>query len=330
MDISKTIYEPLIAYGKTVIANKYITTALSLCGFAISLKKVLSVLVTGYQWFVQPGKDIVARYGKGSWAVVTGASDGIGKGFCYRLAELGFNVVLIARNKEKLEKVAKELKDKFPSLQTRVVVANFAESSNPALFEKIYSEIQDLDISILVNNVGIMGDYLFHESSIKSLFELLTVNSLSVLHMTRVLLKKLSTRGKRAAVLTVNAGAALRPIPFLDTYGATKRFGDFLVRALAEEYANTIDFLCLTPAGVSTPMTLNHKEGGLTISAYDCAKEGLKKLGVTTQSPGHWKHYIAVFGIRAVPSWMIQALYPVLEFKGRQFYNEKRKLAPSN
>src|SRR5689334_5078204 len=73
------------------------------------------------------------RYGKGSWAVVTGGSDGIGRAFCEELAQQGLNIVLIARNKDKLEKVAQEIKQKA-KIETKIIVADFTRSSSPGFF----------------------------------------------------------------------------------------------------------------------------------------------------------------------------------------------------
>ena len=66
---------------------------------------------------------MIERYGKNSWVLVTGASDGIGKEFCNQLAKIGFNICLQGRNKEKLEKVADEIRS-IGNVKTRVIVAD--------------------------------------------------------------------------------------------------------------------------------------------------------------------------------------------------------------
>ena len=88
----------------------------------------------------------LSRYGKGSWAVVTGASDGIGRALCEELALQGFNIVLIARNKEKLEKVAQELNVLNKDILTKIVIADFENSTKEGFFDEIYSQIESLDI----------------------------------------------------------------------------------------------------------------------------------------------------------------------------------------
>ena len=71
--------------------------------------------------------DLSARYGRGSWAVVTGASDGIGAAYCEELASQGFNIALVSRTKAKLEAVEK--KCKAAGVQTRLVVADFSNAA---------------------------------------------------------------------------------------------------------------------------------------------------------------------------------------------------------
>ncbi len=88
----------------------------------------------------------------GEWAVVTGATDGIGKEYARELARRGMKVVLIARNPEKLQRVAEELGRETKS-QISTVVADF--SKGPEIYPGIRLALNDLDIGVLVNNVGV-------------------------------------------------------------------------------------------------------------------------------------------------------------------------------
>ena len=96
-----------------------------------------------------------ARYGENSWAIVTGCTDGIGKGLSLELARRGFNIVLVARNSEKLAEVAKEIQNKHKR-QTRVIIFDFSKECTLAAYESIAKRVGELDVSILVNNVGIL------------------------------------------------------------------------------------------------------------------------------------------------------------------------------
>ena len=77
------------------------------------------------KYFLVPRRNLKARYGEGSWALITGSSDGIGKQYCYELAREGFNIILMGRDKQKTEGVAKEVAEQT-GVQTKAVIYDFA------------------------------------------------------------------------------------------------------------------------------------------------------------------------------------------------------------
>ena len=77
------------------------------------------------KYFVLPRRNLTARYGYKCWAVVSGASDGLGKQYAVELAEAGFNIILVARNKDKTDLVAKEIA-KSTGVQTKVIIFDFS------------------------------------------------------------------------------------------------------------------------------------------------------------------------------------------------------------
>jgi 17beta-estradiol 17-dehydrogenase / very-long-chain 3-oxoacyl-CoA reductase len=81
--------------------------------------------------------NLINRYGRGTWAVVTGASDGIGEGFCYELARDGFNVCLVSRSIEKLKRVEDNIKKINTNIQTKTVVADFKKGFNIEFFDHL-------------------------------------------------------------------------------------------------------------------------------------------------------------------------------------------------
>jgi len=140
--------------------------------------------------------------------------------------------VLIARNKDKLNKVADEMKKINPSIQTKVVTADFGNSTNLALFDEIYAQIKDLDISILVNNVGTDILSKFHEHTDENLKTILTLNVFPIVFLCKKLITKMRTRKQRSGIINVSSVASIVPMPFFGTYGATKAFDDFFSRSL--------------------------------------------------------------------------------------------------
>ena len=91
-------------------------------------KRVYQLSNFFYRHMIRPQKDLYQRYaGKDSYAVITGGSDGIGLEICHQMAALGFNICIIARNKEKIEEKLKEIEKKFEGkIKTMAIVADFA------------------------------------------------------------------------------------------------------------------------------------------------------------------------------------------------------------
>ena len=83
---------------------------LSLIGSIVIVSRVLSGVNSIFKYFLLPRKDLASRYGRGSWALITGASDGIGKQYALELAREGFNIVLMGRDKAKTEEAASEVR----------------------------------------------------------------------------------------------------------------------------------------------------------------------------------------------------------------------------
>ena len=101
------------------------------------------------------------RYGKGTWAIVTGGTDGIGKAIAEELALRGFNLLLISRSMDKLQATAAEIKGKAKThgqnIDTRVISFDFASDLSMDAYVQLAKKFSDLDVSILVNNVGCLN-----------------------------------------------------------------------------------------------------------------------------------------------------------------------------
>jgi short-subunit dehydrogenase len=169
----------------------------------------------------------------GKWALVTGASAGIGVALARELARQGAKLILTARRTERLESLAAEFAAQ--GVETRIVVADL---NDPAAPQHIYdvTEGAGLTVDILINNAG-LGQYsAFHSSLPEQEFSMVRVNCEAVVRLSRLFVPRMVER-RRGWVLVVASTASFQPVPYLSTYAATKVFDRFFALGLAEEVA---------------------------------------------------------------------------------------------
>ncbi len=184
----------------------------------------------------------------GEWAVVTGASAGIGEAFARALAREGFSLVLAARREERLRRLADELEKVHP-IATRVVAADLAA---PDGVELLARRVADLEVGLLVNNAGFGFQGSFHKQDADRLREMIQLNCVAPVLLTRALVPAMQARA-RGAVIFVGSAAGLQPLPLDAVYAATKAFDGFLGEALwAELRGSGVDVLVLQPGSTAT------------------------------------------------------------------------------
>ncbi|HEX2486356.1 MAG TPA: SDR family NAD(P)-dependent oxidoreductase [Myxococcota bacterium] len=186
------------------------------------------------------------RYGE--WALVTGASAGIGAAFARALAADGVSCVLAARREERLRELAAELESQR-GVKTRVVGVDLAAPGGP---EELLRAVADLEIAILVNNAGIGGAGRFDQHDPTRLRQMVELNCTTPVVLTRELLPLMRARG-RGAVVMVGSVAGSQPLPGHSLYSATKSFDNLLGEALWAECRGTgVDVLSLLPGPTET------------------------------------------------------------------------------
>lgn len=164
-------------------------------------------------------------------AAVTGASTGIGECFARMLAERDWDLLLVARRKQKLERLARELREAH-RVTAEVLAADLTRPARLRAVEEALERSRRLEL--LVNNAG-MGDFeAFHESDRERIDAEVRLNVLSVVRLTRAALPGMVRRG-RGAVINVSSTAGFAPCPNFATYGATKAFLNSFTEALHEE-----------------------------------------------------------------------------------------------
>ena len=219
------------------IFNKYdpyrvIFPQIALIFIGLLILRLFFALTKCFKTFVLPifiRRNLKKEYGK--WAVITGCTQGIGLSYAEQLAQNGLNLVLIARNLSKLEEISQKIQVKH-KIQVEFIVADFAQG--PHIFKIIEDGLENKDIGILVNNVGVSYPYplYFHELHSEDLLTLLNVNINSAVSMTQIILPRLKTK-KKGAIINIGSCSGLAPFPLVTVYSATKAFLDFFSRDLS-------------------------------------------------------------------------------------------------
>jgi uncharacterized protein len=184
---------------------------------------------------------------RGKWALVTGASAGIGTALARELAAGGTNLVLTARRRDRLTALASELSAKH-DVRTLVCVANLAQPEGPReVFA--FTEGQHIAVDLLVNNAGFGAYGEFRKAAAERLVEMVQVNVSAVVHLTHLYLPGMVAR-RGGDILIVASTAAFQAVPYIATYAATKSFDLQFAEGLAEEvrpYGVRVCALCPGP-----------------------------------------------------------------------------------
>mmetsp|Transcript_77770 Transcript_77770/g.90774 ORF Transcript_77770/g.90774 Transcript_77770/m.90774 type:complete len:315 (+) Transcript_77770:46-990(+) len=238
------------------------------------------------------------KYAKaGNWAVVTGASEGIGQAMSIELAKRGFNVCVIARSKDKLAAVESEIQTKY-SVEAKSISFDFS-TAGAAEYKALFAQLDALELAVLVNNVGVNYQYAnyFDEVDIEEDLRIVKVNCEAQLQMSKYALRRLKPK-RCGAIVSLASFTATTPSPMLATYAATKSFNLGFSQSLAYEAKGCgIDVLAVTPNLVISRMTTGvstkaPKPSFLKVAASPMARQTLNQLGNSTVTSGHRNHAI--------------------------------------
>jgi short-subunit dehydrogenase len=184
---------------------------------------------------------------KGNWALVTGASAGIGREFCLQLAAAGLHLVLVARTEKSLESLGTELSRRH-GIQTLVLAADL---SRPNAVAEVRSRLasQAIKIRLLINNAAFGRWGRFEATPAECYEEMIQLNTAAMVSMCHHFLPDL-TSFPTSAIINVSSPAALQPSPFMAVYAATKAFVHSFSQALYGEWSDRgvlVQTLCPGP-----------------------------------------------------------------------------------
>ncbi|MDO4758841.1 MAG: SDR family NAD(P)-dependent oxidoreductase [Rikenellaceae bacterium] len=256
-----------------------------------------------------------------AWALVTGAGSGIGRCFALRLADLGYNLILVGNNPEPLRKVQEELRTK-KEITVRTLSMDLARlEAAEELTESIGAA--GIEIDLVINNAGIFSFCDVLKMDEKKMERMLLLHDMTTTKLCRYYAERMVARGVKGHILNVASYSQWMPYPGLAIYGATKAYLKAFSVAFSkevEEHGITVTAIC--PAGVATDLyglpsklqRLGVKIGGL-ITPDRCAKRGLNALwrGKRCSVPDWWNRLwipllvaMPMFILRPIRRWTMK------------------------
>jgi len=299
-------------------------------GIVVSVYCLLQLLHFLYFFFL--AKPNLSAYGPkaGNWALVTGASDGIGKGFVEELARAGFNVALVSRTEAKLQQLAQHLKDTY-SVETRYLSIDASSASQMTQnLERIKSLVADVPLRVLVNNVGVNTKFptLFIDMTEEEIDSLIQVNVVFHTRITQALLPQLKKASGRCAIIDLSSISATLPgAPFLSVYAASKAYISIFSRTLHYELSSrNIDVIAISPAFVASSMSGFKKTSLMVTSPTQTARDTFSKLGKYAEVTPSWTHAIQRFVMSTAPaSLVVSQTYNVMKTTREKLLQREQK-----
>lgn len=222
----------------------------------------------------------------GEWALITGASKGIGLEFSRQIAAHGLNIVLVARSENSLRQLSSSIESDYP-IKIRIVTADLTEAGGIA---RLLEATADLDIGLLVNNAGREDSGPFLQIPIDDAIKTIDLNIKVPLQLTQHFAAKMQARGK-GGILIMSSIVAFQGVPNIANYAASKAYDLVFAEGIAAELeASNIDVLSVNPGFTRSELSPDINFDGLLIkpmSADSVVKTALNDLGKSRVSvPG--------------------------------------------
>ncbi|CAI9607252.1 unnamed protein product [Staurois parvus] len=294
---------------------------LAVVGALYTARKGISILYECYsvvRLHVTPHilrrRDLVKQYG--AWAVVTGATDIIGRAYAEELASRGLNIILICSNREELHNVSEALAETY-GVNTSIIHADFRKG--PEAYVSIKEILRDFDVGILVNNARVLYEYpqSIMEIPEDKVWEIINVNVAAAVLMVRIVVPGMAQR-KRGAIVNVSPGTGSRHSAHTQI-AASKAYLDKFSRQLQCELRSSGIFVQLL-----TPLCVEDKqEPSAGISQYlpafvpssdVYARHAVRTLGISSRTTGYWAHSLQLLAFQWVPVWMCTSIGRVFQY----------------
>ncbi|KAF8493730.1 3-ketoacyl-CoA reductase [Russula emetica] len=314
-------------------AVPHLASGLQVLGAISAAITISGVLSFTYDTFLRPGVSL-RKFGAktGAWAVVTGASDGIGREFAIQLARAGFNVLLAARNQAKLDSVVDDIVNECGNgsggVQTKTFVVDFA-SEDDARWEALLEELKPIEVGVLVNNVGVSHEFPadFVDTSPEELATIINVNVTATLRVTSLIAPSMVSR-KKGLILNMGSFAGAAPTPMLAVYSASKSFLRTWSEGLAAELTSKgVIVEHVNTYYVTSAMSKIRRPSLFIPTPKAFVRTVLAKIAPGTITP-YWTHALVSAAMGLAPSKVVLAYtHALLKDTRRRALAKQAKLA---
>jgi len=252
--------------------------------------------------------------GVNSYALITGASDGIGLALTRELLQCGFNTILHGRNPDKLHHLSTQLTDEFPHRKTLFVAADAAASETNASVAKIVQRVEESSgkLTVLINNVG--GSSLFGISSYTPLRDMpsdalnnaINLNAKFPTLLTHALLPTLAKNGP-SLIVNIGSYGGVWGLPYLTAYAPSKAFNHTFSASLAKELPligmPDIEVLGVIVGSVMTPGNPHEQPNLHTLTTDEIALSILARVGCGWRGAvvANWRQCLLGESLRLLP-----------------------------
>jgi uncharacterized protein len=186
----------------------------------------------------------------GKWALVTGASAGIGLELARQLAGVGANLVLTARRTDRLQELASQLTAKHP-VKVEICAADLTQPGAPTAIHA-FTTARKIEVALLINNAGFGAFGYIHQIDPNTLAEMIQVNCTAVVALTQLYAAEMVAR-RHGDIMIVSSVAAFQPVPFNSAYAAIKAFDLLFSEGIAEELREFgVNVSALCPGSTNT------------------------------------------------------------------------------
>ena len=238
----------------------------------------------------------------GTWALITGATSGIGRELTLQMAEVGFNLVITGRKRESLNELATALFDNHKT-ETIPIAGDLSVDHDVQI---LMNETLHLPLGIIILNAGFGTSGRFIDSSLETELNMLDVNCRAVLTLAHHFTNQIRSSNRKGALVFLSSIVAFQGVPNAAHYAATKAYVQSLGEALAIECKTIgIDVLCAAPGPVKTGFSERARmQMGKALTPKTVAASIINTIGKRgTTLPGFLTKFL-VYNLRMTPRWM--------------------------